>query len=203
MPTVIYPNGKTISLHAANKCGISTVQSYLGYPIWGDMRGRNGKRELKDKGLWFDKEQSKRYIAPSADHRASVIRDPINRMTSIYTDRVCRKNRENCLQDITSWNVFVKQFPKWQKKYKDILVHSLLQSEMLLDIQEYERIFTTKQLGNDVRIWLGNLTNTKIPPHRGKDGRGASESIIVTPEQEKLIKEYFAKDYQIFGDYFL
>jgi len=202
MPTVIYPNEKTVSLHAGNKCGISTVQSYLGYPYWKDMRGRNGKRELKDKGLWFDREQTKRYTAPPADHRAAVIRDPISRMTSIYTDRVCRKNRENCLQDITSWDIFVKEFPKWQEQYKDIKTHSLLQTEMLLDISEYEEIFTTKQLGKEVREWLGNIVGMNIPPHRGKDGKGASEAIVVTTEQEKIIREYFVEDYKMFGNYF-
>jgi hypothetical protein len=116
MPTVIFPNGTTVSLHAANKCGISTVQSYLGYPFWNDLRGRNGKRELKDKGLWFDREQTKRYTAPPADHRAAVIRDPIKRMTSIYTDRVVRKNRERCNEEITSWEIFVNEFPTWQSK---------------------------------------------------------------------------------------
>lgn len=204
MPTVIYPNNKIVSLHAGNKCGISTVQSYLGYPYFGDMRGRNGKADLKNKGLWYDLEQTKKSTAPIPDFRAAVIRDPISRMTSIYTDRVCRKNRENCLKDINSWDIFVTNFRIWQEKYKDIRIHSLLQSDMLLeDLTKYDNIFTTSQLGKEVREWLENIVEMKIPRHRGKDGKGASEAITVTSEQENLIKEYFAKDYEIFKNYFV
>jgi hypothetical protein len=202
MPTVIFPNGKIVALHANNKCGISTVQSYLGYPFFFDMRGRNGKAELKEKGLWFDKDMGKNFIAPDADHRAAVIRDPVKRMTSIYTDRVLRKNRENCKQEITSWEIFVNELPTWQSKYKDILIHSLVQADVLSEVESYEKIFNTGQLSNDVRQWVSNHAGITIPPHKGKDGRGASEAIQVTPEQEKLIKKYYAKDYEVFGNYF-
>lgn len=202
MPTVVYPNGKVVTLHANNKCGISTVQSYLGFPIFNDMRGRNGKRELKDKGLWFDREVGKRFEAPPADHRAAVVRDPVSRMTSIYTDRIVRKNRDGSRDVITSWEMFVNDLPKWQEQFKDILIHSMVQADVLLDPSEYEKIFTTKQLSTDVREWLSNISGVEIPPHKGKDGRGMSEAIVVTPEQEALIKTYYAKDYEVFGDYF-
>lgn len=204
MPTVIFPNKKVVSLHANNKCGISTVQSYLGYPFYQDMRGRNGKNLLIEQGVWFKRDTEKKFLEliPKPDHRAAVVRDPVKRMSSIYTDRVVRKNRENCQQDITSWEIFVNNFPKWQEKYKDILIHSLLQSEVLLPVEEYDIIFKTSQLSTDVRKWLSDIAGIEIPAHRGKDGRGASEAIEITSYQEKLIKEYFKKDYEIFGNYF-
>lgn len=203
MPTVTYSNGKTVTLHAANKCGISTVQSYLGYPFWYDMRGRNGKRILKDQGLWIDRDQFKKFTNPKADHKAAVVRDPVSRMRSIYSDRVIKKNRENCKQEITSWDLFVNEFPYWQEKYKDIKIHSILQSRILLSPSSYDKIFTTKQLGDEVRKWLGNIVGVDIPFHKGKDGKGASESIDITPSQTLLIKEYFSDDYKILGNYFL
>lgn len=202
MPTVIFPNGKIVALHANNKCGISTVQSYLGYPFFFDMRGRNGKGELIEKGLWFAKDMGKNVTAPPADHRAAVIRDPVKRMTSIYTDRVLRKNRENCKEEITSWEIFVAELPKWQNKYKDILIHSMVQSDVLSDITSYDKIFTTDQLSTDVRQWVSDLAGVVIPPHKGKDGRGASESIIVTEQEKELIRNYYAKDYEVFSNYF-
>lgn len=202
MPTVIFPNGKIITLDANNKCGISTVQSYLGYPFFLDMRGRNGKFELKEKGLWFDKHMGKNFVAPIADHSAAVIRDPVKRMTSIYTDRVVRKNRENCKQEITSWELFVNELPTWQQKYKDILIHSMVQADVLSDTNSYDKIFNTNELSTSVRKWISKHAGVKIPPHKGKDGRGASEAIHVTPEQEKLIKKYYEKDYEVFGNYF-
>lgn len=202
MPTVIFPNGKIVTLHANNKCGISTVQSYLGYPFFFDMRGRNGKGDLIEKGLWFNKDMGKNFTAPVSDYRAAVVRDPVKRMTSIYTDRVLRKNRENCKEEITSWEIFVNELPKWQKKYKDILIHSMIQSDVLSDIASYEKIFTTNQLSTDVRQWVSEHAGVVIPPHKGKDGRGASESILVTEQQKELIKNYYAKDYEVLGNYF-
>lgn len=202
MPTVIFPNGNIVSLHAANKCGISTVQSYLGYPFFFDMRGRNGKEHLKEKGLWFDKEINGNTVAPFPKYKAAVVRNPIKRMTSIYTDRVLRKNRENCQEEITSWELFVTELPKWQERYKDIFTHSSPQSDVLADISFYHEIFTTEQLSTAVRKWVSEVSGIPIPPHRGKYGRGVSESIIVTKEQKKLIKKYYAKDYEMFGDYF-
>lgn len=203
MPTVIYPNGKTISLHAANKCGISTVQSYLGYPIWGDLRGRNGKRELKQKGLWIgERDINEAYPTLNVDHSACVIRHPVSRMTSIYIDRVTNKSRENCFKEIKNWDNFVQNFPLWREKYKDIRIHSNEQSSILMDLKYYDKVFTTSQLGKEVREWLGNLTDCVIPEARGKFSHGKTEEIEVTYHQEKLIREYFKNDFIVYKNYF-
>lgn len=201
MPTVIFPNGKIVTLQANNKCGISTVTSYLTYPFFNELRGRNGKRELIEQGVWFDKETNKKSL-PAADYKGAVIRDPVSRMTSIYTDRVVRKNRENCNEEITSWEIFVNELPKWQEKYKDILIHSIPQTENLHNPKYYNKIFLTGQLSYRVRKWLSKISEVEIPAHRAKDGHGESEAIKVTKKQKKLIREYYAKDYEVFGDYF-
>jgi hypothetical protein len=204
MPVVVFPNEKVVRVRCPNKSGISTVTDILGYPFFNNFRARGGRSELIKGKKWFKEINDPELETLSIDVNIAVLRDPVSRLASCYADRVLKKNRNGSRDEIPSWDYFVRNLEDIQSKYKDLFIHSRTQLHWLgEDPSMYDYVFNTKQLSVEFASVISKTSGVDIPTtsHR-KSSRGLSNSFNITDEHRKIIKEFYADEYRIWGDYF-
>ena len=202
MHTIKFPNNKVVQVTCPNKSGISTVTDILGYPFFKEFRARGGRSELLKSGSWI---KTKNYPKEwKIEKKIAVIRDPVTRTASCYADRVMKKNRNNSREAIPSFDYFVKNLKDIQEKYPDLKVHSETQIHWLgQDPTFWDIIINTKKLSTEFANEISKISDVKIPTtsHR-KSSRGLSTSFEITDEHKNIIKDFYYKEYQIYGSYF-
>ena len=202
MHTIKFLNGSVIQVACSNKSGISTVTDILGYPFFKDFRARSGRSELLKKGYWI---RTENYPADwNIEKRIGIIRDPVTRITSCYADRVVKKNRNNSRNEIPSFDYFIRNLKEIQGLFPDIEAHSKTQIHWLGSRPElYDHIYSTNKLSNEFTNLISSIAEVEIPntSHR-KSSRGLSESFEITEEHKKIIRDFYAEEYDIWSDYF-
>lgn len=128
----------------------------------------------------------------NVDYRFTIIRDPIKRLVSCYTNRVLFYNKMRN----RGWDNFVDKLGNYAAG--DISHHSFPMTYWLgKDPNRYDKIFTVSQVGTDVREWLSEIANTDVPALQRQDGgREKQSKIVITEDQITRIKKYYKNDYE-------
>ena len=204
MSIVIFPNKKIVKVMCPNKSGISTVTDILGYPFFKEFRARGGRSQLIKESKFFTERDPAKTQNLKLDCKIAIVRDPVSRTASCYADRVLKKNRNNSRETVPSFDYFVRNLKEVQEKHHDLLVHSQTQLHWLGEDPKYfDYIFNTSQLSNEFANVIGKISEVDIPntSHR-KSSRGLSSSFEITEEHKDIIKDFYYKEYQIWGSYF-
>jgi len=195
---VKFPNNKVVSVSVMNKCGTSTVFATLGYPRI-QTTIRNISRELRPRNEYWESNNDCPY---NIDYNIAIVRDPVDRMYSVYKQRILSRNWENIKDDVISWDMYVRDFPRIKNQYKDIEIHTIPQVDRHgTDPSKFDFIYNTTELGSEFIPRISKISNVDIPTTiHFKKTRDPQEDII--DEHRQLIKEYFADDYKYWGNYF-
>lgn len=162
--------------------------------------------------------KAKRLIERKNIFKFAVVRDPISRILSCYSNRVLhhkdiQKNPKTCkklslidLPTEPSLNVFVSNLEEYIMHSPSICHHGRPQVDYLgTDINRYSKIYpvslTDTVLMNDLLSIVGEMS-TPLPPRRLQTG-GKKFTIddLEKSNIEKIIN-FYKKDYEVFGSYF-
>lgn len=194
---VRFPNQKTVSVAVVRKCGTSTVYSVLGYPRLGKITRTNKAVLASHNEFWI----SNKDCPFNIDFKFAIVRDPVDRMYSIYKQRILSRNVEDIKNEVTSWDMFVNNFYDIKSQYADIASHSYLQTEKLgCNPNEYNFICNTNQISTFFIPKISEISGVDIPNTQLKRTKKPYEEI--TKKHIKLIKKYFKEDYKCWGNYF-
>ncbi|MCP3901796.1 MAG: sulfotransferase family protein [Desulfobacteraceae bacterium] len=143
-----------------------------------------------------------------------IIRDPISRFVSLYTNRVLYyKELEICRNKIISVslkvnpdiNYFANNLEKYIKYSPEIKHHALPQVDYLgCNPEQYWRIYKISEI-EQLSIEIKSITNKSLTiNHYKKSDPGLKESTLLqlTNESIEYLREFYMKDYEIFGRYF-
>jgi len=199
----VFENKHAVEVNVATKCGCSTVIDILGYPHFNEFRARKGRSKLirEKKFSRANKLYTTDIISIS---RIAVVRDPVERLISCYTDRILKKNRNGMRNYIPSFDYLVENLEALQKEFVDLRHHSIPQITWLGTAPAYYNyILSTKKLQSEFTPLISKISNISIPQtsHRKQSGR-LRRTFEVTTENKKIIREKYADDYNIYGDYF-
>lgn len=194
-------NGKWIMAHVPHKCGKSTVMNFLGFAVTGQVvtkkqvRKRMGDRLIHNHDSWPYYQSNPLPM----DFCFAVVRDPVERAQSVWSDRVLAK-RKIAVKD-RSWDYFAEHFETFLE-HPDIREHSQHQHQyMNPDLSFYDRIYCTDRLNTDLRQDLTELLDVEFPPIRANRSRSTAYP-PVTESQRVFFEQYYRKDYELFGSIF-
>ena len=191
-----------IAYYTTPKCGSRTILAWAAlikepdlihkYPSWFE----ESRQSIEYKDI---RQRVKKYELLKHDQkiRFCVIRDPVERFLSAFTNRILFHKKPNV--DITITD-FIDNFNNLmqQKIYKDAQIHFTTQAHYIgKDPNLYTHIIDIKEL-NKLKILLENHTNTKLPDlHLQKSG--PIEKPILTEDQVQWIKNKYSIDYEVYG----
>ena len=191
-----------IAYYTTPKCGSRTILAWVAlikepdlihkYPSWFE----ESRQSIEYKDI---RQRVKKYELLKHDQkiRFCVIRDPVERFLSAFTNRILFHKKPNV--DITITD-FIDNFDNLmqQKIYKDAQIHFTTQAHYIgKDPNLYTHIIDIKEL-NKLKILLENHTNTKLPDlHLQKSG--LIQKPILTEDQVQWIKNKYSIDYEVYG----
>ena len=128
------------------------------------------------------------------DIRFTVIRDPVKRFISGYTNRVLFYEKAPKM----SFDEFVHLAPRWGNN-GDLMHHLAPMVKCIGDEPGlYDKVFSISQVNNEVRKFLSDLSGVDIPyMERQTGGTENKRSIVPTKDQLKKIKTLYEKDYMV------
>ena len=195
---VKFPNQKVVSVSVMNKCGTSTTFGTLGFPRIGKVV-RNISRTLRPLNEYWEDDNDCPF---NIDYKIAIVRDPVDRMYSVYKQRILSRNWENIKDDVTSWDMYVKDFKRIRNQYKDISIHTIPQvTRHGTDPKKFDFVYNTNELANSFIPKISVISGVNIPNNiHMKLTKDPKEKI--TKEHRELIQNYFADDYKYWGYYF-
>ena len=131
--------------------------------------------------------------------RIAIVRDPVDRIVSVYRDRIVKKNRADL-----SWEQFIKDFDSIRRDNEDIHNHSHPQTDHLgMDSTLYSRIYDISEIHRFTQYVVCELCLSKTyRTHRRKRVHADVPMPQVTDRDRDFIGEYYKEDYAVYGDYF-
>ena len=196
----IYNN--EIAYYTTPKCGSRTILAWAAllkepdliqkHPEW-FQESRQGieYRDIRIRVKKYD------YPTHNQKTRFCIIRDPVEKFLSAFTNRILFHKKPNVNITITD---FIDNFDNLiqQKIYKDAEIHFTTQVHYIGKNPDlYTHIFDIKNL-NQVKSLLETHTNTKLPDlHLQKSG--LIHKPILTEDQVLWIKNKYSIDYEVYG----
>lgn len=149
-----------------------------------------------------------------ADHiRMAVVRDPIRRLLSCYSNRVIHHRELSKQKAFAALNqadlpfnpdlaTFVKYLPEYCAAVESIWHHAMPMVEYLgRDPQYYAHIYrieATSEMVNDVE----RITGKKARLEKLQTGGPKMDPDALSEAETAVLKEFYAEDYAVFGSYF-
>lgn len=179
-------NNKTVSYNPTPKCACSTVKAML-------MEASNDKELcITENNFEFvhEKNATRIFYKEEADYKFCIIRDPVERFVSGYSNRVLYH------RDISffEFDYFLKNFLDFYRIYPKINHHFSPQVAFIgTDPEYYDRIFWISEL-NELGERLTEIAGKKIEPKRLQTG-GSDKKPALTAQQKETIKQIYKNDY--------
>lgn len=195
MSTARYKNGKVIEVHCPQKCGSTSMHTILRESVIlshssPTYRGNYWKRK-----------------APASliiKNKIRIIRDPVSRLKSVFSDRVLKKNRDGSRDEIKDWNDFVLNLETYRKQFPDIGQHTRPQigPNTPEDFDSYyDQIFLMSEMSTKFINYINNLAEIKMLPIHKKASGTENRNIVVTKKHLEIIQNYYKDDYRVIGKY--
>lgn len=146
-------------------------------------------------------------------HRVCLVRDPIKRFLSAYSNRVIHHKelsrmkaganlRELDLEPNPNLELFIEKFEDYCKAHNSIFHHTRPMVDFLgTDPSYYAKVYPMEeinQFATDMSERLGKEMNLG----RRQTGGPKLKVEDLTSEQVEKLKAFYAEDYKVFGDYF-
>lgn len=146
-------------------------------------------------------------------HRIAVVRDPIERALSCYSNRVVQHRELS--QEIAGarlagsglpvdpdLSTFVANIAAYSRLVAEIGHHAVPMVHFLGEnAQYYHRVYRFDEL-NEMIDDISARTGTRVTLEVMQKSRRLSAEDALTADEVALLKDYYAKDYQVFGAYF-
>lgn len=198
-----YLNGNKILVGVAEKAGSSTAIATMGYPIMGQFKYRDERKHLLRSGVWKELHYGRVKNWNEFPTRIGIVRDPIKRFVSCYKDRIANKNKDNVQTYVKNFYDFVINLEKIRTISTDIYKHTLPLTEILGTAKNYNHIILTENIDKEFVPLIKKISGNKdVPIVRHKMSNKAKD-IIPNEEEIFLIKEFYKKDYEEYGSYFV
>lgn len=192
-PITIKINNTNLGYLMIPKCGSTSVLSLL-------IELKGVDRETSPANLWeADKKNvpnrmsyiKKISTKEKSDILFTVVRDPVERVISAYTNRVLHCQRET----FKSFDNFIEVLPNFSTK--DLRYHLTPMTEFLGNCpSRFNKIVFVNEINNKLLPFLSSLANKNLlPVHRQVGGSDLKDTIHPTKQQIKKIKEIYKKDY--------
>ena len=202
-------NGKAAYYHAP-KCGSRTIlgwiailespEIYTKYPIWfrKSSPGKPIYHEIRNR----IKIVSKKFVV-TCNHpvRFCIIRNPVDRFLSGYTNRIIFHRDLNQLNiEPPSVSDFIKNFDYYNKVSHSTKIHFQPQEYFYgKDLNLYTHIFNFKQFG-DVKKLLETVGNATLPDLHLQQS-GDLQKPVLTEAETEWVKNLYKVDYELYGKY--
>ena len=200
-----FDNGKTMQIDVAQKAGSSSiivyvVQCFNSYKD--DLSPRQNHKELRKAGKLTPKIYKESHTG-KIDSKIVIIRDPIERLYSVYNDRVVLRNMNGSNDTIKSWEDFVYNLKDYRKQFADVAQHSRKQVEYFYekDIDSYDKVYKTADITKHVRKHIGKIAEVKLQATHRKNRQTNLIEYNKDPEIIKIIQEHYADDYDYFKNH--
>jgi hypothetical protein len=196
----IYKN--QIAYYKTPKCATRTILGWAAiikdpniledHPEWFDESRR--KIEYRDIRLRIEKYES---LSHDQKIRFCVVRDPVERFISAFTNRILFHKKPNVDISITEFIDNMDELLE-QKLYADAKLHFTTQTKYIgEDPSLYTHIFDISELEN-LKSLLESHTGIVLPDlHLQKSG--SVQKPCLTEQQIKHIKKRYSEDYEIYG----
>ncbi len=159
--------------------------------------------ELIHKRQYFpglNKHDWKDLVVPAApaDYRFCIVRDPVDRFISGYTNRVLWHKVANLNLSISE---FINNIDEICANHRNYEIHFMPQVRFYgKDPSIFTNIFNIKQMGQ-VKALLEEKSSQKLPDLHMQQN-GGIEKPKLTEEQINWVKERYKVDYEVFGKWF-
>lgn len=196
---IIKINNQVLMIVVPQKCGISTVVNILGWNLF-NRKATKGEIRLR----WSSTKAMLHIGAPGEvewckenkikpELIIGVVRDPIERIKSIYFDRVLTKNKDQ-LKNLT-FEYFFNNFNSLIKNNSDVGRHARKQCSWLSDdVNFYDQIITTNQINDILRPIIEKKIGFEIPSLI--KNQSVKSNLIVSEEQSNFFQNYYSEDYE-------
>lgn len=188
-----YKNGNILEIRAAQKVGSTTIHSILRESLKLDHNTQYIKQ-------YYTKRPKNYSSVPT--HRIAVIRDPVDRLKSVYSDRVIKKNKNECRSVIKDWNDFIVNLEQYRQNFPDIRQHCRPQIIYIDNIDQYNKVFNISEISTKLLDYIYEIGNVRLDPIHKKSSNSEKRNIVVTDQHKKLIRKYYKEDYTLLKDYF-
>lgn len=195
MSTARYKNEKVIEVHCPQKCGSTTLHAILRESV---MLSHN--LPTYNGNYWKKKAPSNLVITD----KIRIIRDPVSRLKSVFSDRVLKKNRNNSRDAIKDWDDFVLNLETYRKQFPDIGQHTRPQIGPNTPEEfdsYYDQIFFMSEISTKLISYINNLAEIKMLPIHKKASGTENRNIVVTEKHLEIIQNYYKDDYRVIGKY--
>lgn len=154
-----------------------------------------------------------RQLDKDGQYRFAVVRDPVERFLSAYSNRVLHHDElsparlanagaPHHLVPRPAVNVFVDRLGEYRAMSDSILHHTEPQVFFLgLDHAFYNQLFAMGELG-ELEGFVRERTGLDV--HLGHEQRGGRkiDRSVLTEQSIRKLEDFYAKDYQIYGQFF-
>lgn len=185
------------------KAGISTVWNIISYAKTKKFLPKSKIRKLYPEIVIDPICNSTDYLnQTNFNIKVAIVRDPIDRIKSVYADRILKKNRENYKELYPTFGDFTKHFVEIMSTKNDIYYHACPQYLQLGDnINVFDKVYNTTQINEEFKKSIEKLYNIKIPS--AVHNSSGLSNFEITKSQKDFYYEYYKKDFEIFGDFLI
>jgi hypothetical protein len=200
-----FDNGKNLQIDVAQKAGSSSIVVYIVQcfnSYNNDLSPRQNHKELRKAGKLTPKIYKESHTG-KIDSKIVIIRDPIERLYSVYNDRVVLRNMNGSNDTIKSWEDFVYNLKDYRKQFADVAQHSRKQVEYFYekDIDSYDKVYKTADITKHVKKHIGRVAEVKLKATHRKNRQTNQIEYNKDVEIVKIIQEHYADDYKYFKNH--
>ncbi|NBW42172.1 hypothetical protein EBR25_14465 [bacterium] len=154
----------------------------------------------------FERIKTKEY-----PHKIAFVREPIERFTSFFRNRVLRRHKQSLigwrravargLPPEPTFSEFVSNLSEYRQSIVEVAHHTEKQVVFLgYEASEFEKIYTPHSV-NEFQDYLRGVSGMKARlPHQQKSGR--SRKVEIKDADIKQLRDFYRVDFETYGAFF-